>query len=392
MKRIDTMALSLLAASSLAYAATPGTVAGRFPTGERYQAPETHAPAQISRAFVKTIPVVAGRAEIDVPAEGGTSILIWTMPVARSRRAMARDTESASLKTTLATPSGAGLEAGDSGSLEKGLRRIAFSGSELADLGFELPEAQEVLHVARAESGSYRVTIDAAGAPAVTLVAAETGSPRTLATWASPLSRQPGEPVTLHAELRDGASPLDGEARVTARLAGANGAGREILLAARGAGVFEATVSDLPEESGLISVRFEAEGRDGHGHAFLRTGSAGFVSEPGSARLLKEGLAARFVNKGESRVLRVSGRARVSAAGDYRLDVVVAGARSVDGARPSLAWAESTIHLDRGTASLSLDVPAGDLTETAGLLVDVRLVGLDTIGVAGRAELEVTGD
>lgn len=392
MKRLSTIALAVLLASSLSFAATPGTITGRFAPGERYEAPEPHAPAQVSRAFVKTVPVVAGRAAVDVPAEGGTGLLIWTLPIASSRRALARDTEATALRTALSTPDGESLEAGEQGSLAKGLRRLTFAGSELVDLGLELSGDQEVLHVVRAEPGSYRVAIDASGLAAVTLVAAETGSRRTLSTWASPLSRQPGEPVTLHAELRDGTAPLGGDVRVSARLAGTNGeAGLEIPLVAKGGGVFEAVVTDL-DLTGFVNVRFEAEGGDDRGRVFARTGSAGFVSEPGVARLAKEGLTARWVGDGASRALRVSGSAVVQTSGDYRLDVVVAGAVSKEGVRPGLAWAESTMHLARGTDAISVDVPAAEIAETAGLLVDVKLLGLDTIGVAGRAALTVDGD
>ena len=386
MKRIPlSVALLLLAGAS--FAATPGVRVGSFPPGERVTPPELHAPAQVSRAFVQSVTLAGGRASVDLPVRGGGPLLIWTLPL--SPRA-------ASPSSTLHTPAGRSLAAGESGAPGAPIRRFRF---EKADLGLELPDTQETVSVDRAEPGLYQLELLGNDGDAVTIVVAEPASALTLAGWVGPLSRQPGQPLTLRATLRDGAAALR-KARVVARLAAPGAAAGPALElfddgrhgdAAAGDGVYGATLSTLPASTpGLWTARFEAYGHDASGVGFARTGSGGFVNEPGAAALLAA--SARLVGPASARRLRIEARADVAIPGDYRLDAIVAGAAAADGSRPGKAWGERTQHLEAGPATLLLEIPQRELgpVPRAGLHVDVRLLGLDALGVAGRLDFDVT--
>lgn len=391
-----TRTLSLLALSSaVVFGAEPGTVTGSFAAGERLSAPETQAPAHVSRMHVTTVTPLAGSATVEIPVTGGSGVLVWTLPVAPAG-------SDAKVASSLRAPGGRRLERGELGSSEEGIRRFAFADPELADQGLPRADEQEVLHVAKAEPGIYRLELNAPSeATAVVVVAAEPESALTLSTWAGPLSRQEGEPVTLHAELRDGAVPVLGpDVTVTARLAApGEPAGTAVTLfddglhgdGAAGDGHFAASVKDLPEgKAGLWTVRFEAAGRDQRGVAFARTGASGFVSEPGIARLLPGSVRATWVGDGDARALRITGQAQVEMAGDYRFDVLAGSdAKAADGTRDGIAWGEATVRLPKGKAPLVLEIPAAQIGAAKTLHLDVRLLGLDPIGVVGRTELEI---
>ncbi|HET8647650.1 MAG TPA: choice-of-anchor X domain-containing protein, partial [Vicinamibacteria bacterium] len=339
-----------------------------------YAPPRETAPAQVSRAFVRTVALRDGRATIDLPVEGTGELLVWTIAVsdAESGRAVP-----AAVRSALYGPSGAPV-AGEARHfpIEEALPGLALTGS------------QEALHVAAPGAGVYRLEVEgaAAGRAAVTVVAAQPASPLKLTSWTGPLSRQPGQPVTVYAALAEGGDARAG-ATVSARLAPPAGtAGRPFLLhddgrhgdGAAGDGLYAARVNPAGAP-GLWTVRVEAQGTDGSGLAFARTGSSGFVSEPGGARLRGGTLAARVVEAQGERRLRVAVAADVARAGRYRLDVIVAGAAGGDGTRATLAADEKVIRLGRGGAQLTAEVPlAGDETPA---LVDVRLLGLDEPGL-----------
>lgn len=344
----------LLLASPLFAADLTGT----FPAGERYEAPAAHAPAAVSRMFVRTL--TNGKA--DLPATGGSGMIVWTIGPRGAR---------------LTTPTGDVLRPNEAGSVERGLRRFRFDNSET---GLDLPRGtSEVFHVMRTEAASYRVEADAEAV----IVAAEPDSSVTLETWVSPLSRQPGEPVTLHARLRDGESAIAG-ARVTARLAPLRGsAGKPVDLIDRGDGIYTATLAELPSATpGPWQARFDASGETPSGVRFARSGGGELFAERGAARLNAESVRAERVDG----VLRVTATADVNVAGAYRFDVIVAGAADANGARAALAWGEGMRQLARGTNELTLDIP---LATSGDLHVDVRLLGIDTIGVAGRVAIDV---
>jgi hypothetical protein len=336
------MKKTLLLLLSLAPAAFGADVTGRFDAGTRYQEPDMHAPAQVSRMFTRT----AKSSSVDLPATGAGGMLIWTLGPA-------------SVKTRLRTPSGAMLSPDDRGSIERGLRRFK-EGSDT------------VLHVLRTAPASYSLDVEGEA----TVVAAEPDSALTLSTWAAPLSRQPGQPVTLHAELRDGETPIAG-AKVTARLASPNGRTFDVVdLVDQGNGVYELTVDDLPARiPGTWQVRFDAEGANANGVRFARTGAGELMAERGAAHL--GGIRTEVAGD----VLRVSVDADVVVAGNYRFDVIVA-----DHAQSSLAWGEGARALTPGATTLSLDIPLADLggADPASLFLDARLLGLDVMGVAGR--------
>lgn len=374
--------IALGLAGAAAAADPPEGRTGFFPAGQLYAPPAETAPATVSRAFVRTAVPAAGLVRLEVPARGGGPLLVWTL---------AHGTDAGPSRASLRTPGQRALRADEGASADGSLRRFAL---EAPDAGIDLPGAREAVLVTAAEPGLHQVEVQVGvKAAAVTVVAAEPESPVTLTAWAGPLSRQPGQPVTVHAVLRDGERALFG-ARVSARLAAPRkAAGRAFLLhddgrhgdGAADDGEYAATVN--PREAaaaGLWSVRFEATGRDAQGLAFERTGSSGFVTERGTARL--GSVRARIIEANGERRLRVDAEAAADVPGRYRLDVIVAGAPA-NGGRPSLAWGESSERLS-GPKHLGTDIPlpAG----SAGpYLLDVRLLGLDAPGVAGRATVEV---
>jgi hypothetical protein len=341
---------------------------GSFAPGEVYEPPALHAPANVSRMFARTL--APGSLALELPAAGDSSMIVWTMRAVGAR---------------LVTPTGKTLEPDAVQSPDRSLQRFRFDGGEI---GFG-KGAQQVLHVDHAEAATYR--LEAAVQEPLTVVAAEPESRVTLATWAAPLSRQPGEPVTLHAELREGASDLP-DARVTARLAPANGrAGESIELfddgrhddGAPSDGVYAVTLADLPQaEAGLWQVRFEADGRTSSGARFARTGSGELMAERDAARLDAASIHASVAGD----ALRVTATVDVRIAGNYRFDVIAAHPAT----RALLAWAEAPRTLSTGVTQLSVDIPLALLgSNPDALRLDVRLLGLDTPGVAGRVEREV---
>ncbi|MDP9193156.1 MAG: hypothetical protein M3P06_15775 [Acidobacteriota bacterium] len=366
------MKKTLLLLLAIAPAAFAADLTGRFETGTKYEEPALHAPANVSRMFVRTIERSARDASVELPAVGGSSMIIWTIP-ARSG--------DAPVVTRLRTPNGAVLQPKDRGSLERGLRRFQLEPGETAEMGLA-GGAHEVVHVMATEAASYHLEVEMPdGVPGVTVIAAEPDSAITLATWAAPLSRQPGQPVTLHAEVRDGSTPIAG-ARVTARLASPSGkAFAAIELIEQSDGTYSATLPELPENApGTWQVRFEADGTNATGARFSRTGSGELVAERGSARL------GDIRTEVTADALRVRASVDVVLPGSYRFDVLAA-----DGSRNAVAWGEGVRDLTIGASELTLAIPLAHLggTRIEDLFLDVRLLGLDTIGVAGRATKEV---
>jgi hypothetical protein len=393
----STLLASLLASTPLA----GGEVSvGRFTPGETLAPFAVASPASDSRTFVRTAALDGDRAVFDLPATGTGTLLVWVLP-AGERDAALRAGEGAAgreLETRLTTPAGRVLGPDADGGRSDTVRRFRIEEFGSEELGLAVGARQEALRVLAPEPGLHRLELSAPGAAAVTVAVAELDSPIVLTTWASPLSRQPGEPVTLNARLLDGGAPVAGV--VSARLAARDGAVGEASEAvalfddglhgdgAAGDGHFAATLERLDLPAGPVDVRVEAEGRDGRGSAFARTGATGFVSERGSARLLPGSVRSEWVGEGEARVLRVTATAAVREGGDYRLDVLAAGAPLPDGARPGLAWAERTDDLRAGHEEIVVDVPAALLGE-GPVHLDVRLLGLSRPGVAGRATLDV---
>lgn len=362
---------ALILLLSLAPVAVAADVTGRFPSGTSYEEPAAHAPANESRMFARTIARSGANAAIELPASGTSSMIVWTIPARRGAG-------TTPVPTRLVTPTGATLQPGERGSNERGLRRFAIDAAESQAL--DIPGgANEVLHVMQTAAATYRLEVDIPQDVAgVMVVAAEPNSPIVLSTWAAPLSRQPGEPVTLHATLRDGETAIEG-AHVTARLASPHGRAFEsVELTHAGNGIYTATLNDLPESApGTWQVRFEAEGVAANGARFARTGSGELVAERGAARL---GRVRTDVVDG---ALRVTLPADIAVAGTYRLDVIAAR----DGS--SVAWAEGVRQLAIGATALTIDLPLADVGSAEGLTLDVRLLGLEPMGVAGRVKTMV---
>lgn len=379
---------ALLLTSALAFAEPPQVSLGGFRPGERVSPPESHAPARTSRALVTTV-AADGQARVAVPATGGGRLLLLVT---------ASQTKAEGVAVSLTTPSGRTLTAGESASPDQTLRRFAL---ESAELGLDLPGPKEAFEVKAAEAGVYTVEVKTEGQAAVTVVAAEPESALTLEAWAGPLSRRPGEPVQFHAELRDGKAGLAG-ARVIAQLvAPGDKTGRALRLfddgrhddGAPNDGVYAGALGDLDGPAGPWSVRFDASGRDARGQAFARTNSSGFMSESPAARLLARVTQARLVGQGAERRLLVTTAAKSESGGLFRLEVIVAGAAAEDGSRPGIAWAESTTRLAAGRTPLAVEIPASLLSGADGALhLDIRLLGLDAMGLAGRTTLEVSAE
>ena len=388
---------ALLAASPLA--ATGDVTVAPFAPGETLVPPALSSPQTESRTLVRTVVPVAGRAVVDVPSTGTGTLLVWVLPSRGDGPAALRvggAPEVRELETRLVTPTGRVLEADDDGARGDTLRRYRIDGFGVEELGLPLGERQEALRVLGAEPGLHRVEVSAPDGGAVTVAAVELESPLVLTTWATPLSRQADEPVTVHARLSDGDAPLAG-AVLSTRLAPSGAAATDAVTlfddglhgdGAAGDGHYAAAIGDVALPPGLVAVRVEASGTDARGRAFARTGAAGFVSERGGARLLPGSVRAEWTGEADARVLRVAARAWVREAGDYRLDVLAGGEALPDGSRPGLAWAERTDELASGSRELAVDLPASLLGD-GPLHLDVRLLGLTSPGVAGRVTLDV---
>lgn len=364
MKKTLLLLLSLVIA--MAPAALAGDITGRFDVRTKQEDPPLHAPANVSRMFAKTLTRSAGATSIELPATGDSGMIIWTIPARPSLKV------STNVSTRLRTPDGTVLERSDRGSVERGLRRFELDAAETAEIGIGRG-AHEVVHVTSTVAAPYQLDVDMPdGVEGVTVVAAEPDSRLTMSTWAAPLSRQPGQPVTLHAELRNGDAGVEG-AQVIARLASPQGkAFAAIEMLDRGNGVYEATVADLPERAaGAWQVRFDATGATADGVQFARTGSGELFAERGAATL--SSLRTELIGD----VLRVSVDADMHLSGAYRFDVLIA-----DGDHNAVAWGQGSRDLGVGPTTLTMDVPLGAVRD--GLFVDARLLGLDVPGVAGR--------
>lgn len=369
---------------------------GRFAPGETLAPFAVASPEADSRTFVKTVTPDGGRAVVEIPATGTGTLLVWVLPSGPDGAALrAGGAAERELETSLTTPAGRVLGPGADGGRGDSVRRFRIEGFGAEELGLPLGGRQEALRVLAPEPGLHRLELSAPDAAAVTVAAVELESPLVLTTWASPLSRQPGEPVAIHARLADDGAPV--AAVLSARLAPRGGAaGESVALfddglhgdGAAGDGHYAVTLTGLDLPAGPVDVRVEAEGSDTRGRAFARTGAAGFVAERGSARLDGGSVRAEFTGEGEGRVLRVTATAAVREGGDYRLDVLAAGAPLPDGSRPGLAWAEASETLGAGPAELGVEIPAALLGD-GPLHLDLRLLGLSRPGVAGRATLDV---
>ena len=316
------------------------TTTGRFAADETYVEPQRNAPPATSRMFVRS----SSSQGIDLPATGQGGMII-----------VVSDHQQSSAK--LRTP------AGDSTS--RSVQHFAVDA-----------EGHEVVHIDQTVAGRYHVTGIGAGA---TVIAAEPESTLTMTTTVGPLSRMAGDPVTLHATLRDGDDAING-AQIVAHLIAPDGtAGDSIALADKGNGEYEAVVDALPSRAnGFWSVRYDADGVNARGVEFARSGSNQFMNERSSARL--GGIRMSV----DGTTLHVSADADVIEAGHYRFDVIVASRKNANGERRGIAWGESEKTLDGGAAPLSLDIPITRGTRAEDLFLDVRLLNLDSMGVAAR--------
>jgi len=298
---------------------------GRFEPGAIYREPERNAPPSVSRMFVRQ---VEGH-EVDLPATGGSGMII-ALP-GRAPSTM---------------------------KLSSGMQRVA------------LDATHDVIHIDRTEAQRYHFADLKDGI----VVASEPESRVTMTSTVGPLSRMPGQAVTLHASLRDGDDAIT-RARVNAHLVSPDNVEQELALREVANGEYEAVINDLPSKAhGFWTVRYEADGTTLHGVEFARNGSNQFMNERASARLHD----LRIERTGDT--LHVTAIADVAIAGRYRFDVISASARDAQGERHGLAWGESEATLAIGSTELELDLPVSEQQ----VFTDVRLLSLDTMGVASR--------
>lgn len=378
--------LPLLTASTL-LAADPRPVVEAFPAGATYREPERDAPPATSRMFVKELDGAAAANGVALPATGDGGMIILLLPVAK-------DGGTARATATLRTPTGDALRSGDAGSDARGLRRFAVDAAE--GLGITAASGdQEVIHVARTAAAPYALNDVRlpAGASGMLVVVGEPESAMAMTTTAGPLSRMPGQPVTLRAELRDGSEAVTG-AHVVAHLAPSGRAGSvaDVELFDDGAhgdgakddGLYAASLAELPSnEPGFWRARYDASGTTARGVEFARSGSNELMNERASAKL--DGRSIRAAIDGD--VVRITAAADVASAGQYRYDVIVASRRDATGQRRGLAAGQAMRLLDRGPAALALEFPRALLgdADVDDLFLDVRLLNVDAMGVAGRA-------
>lgn len=384
-----TILLPLLSAATM-FGATSQAVIQPFEQGQSYHEPERDSPPATSRMFVRKVDANSVRNGVALPATGNGGMIILLLPMTSSGgtdRGMA----------TLHTPTGDALAAGDRGSNARGLRRFAVDAAE--GLGITVPSGdQEVIHVENTAAGMYtlrdiRMPSNAAG---MLVVAGEPESTLTMTTVAGPLSRMAGQPVTLRATLHDGVEPVAGS-RVIANLAPADAAsaGMDVELfddgthgdGAKNDGVYAATVAELPStRAGFWRVRYDASGMNAAGVEFARTGSSEFMNERPSARLAAGNVSVAVVGD----TLRVTSDIDVAIAGNYRYDVIVASRADAAGERRGLAAGQELHALATGDAKLSLDFPLSMLggAKLEELFLDVRLLSLDVMGLAGRVTVE----
>lgn len=352
-----------------------------------YREPELNAPPSVSRMFVRSVDAKSVSQGVDLPATGGGGMIILLLPVTNGG---GRTT------ATLRTPTGDALATTERAPSSGNLRRFTVDAAET--LGIRAGSDQDVLHVDRTEAARYRLTDIAlpegsAGllSAGLLVVAGEPDSRLTLTTTVGPLSRRQEDPVTLHATLRDDSTPITG-AHVTARLAGPGAsAGEAIALfddgrhndGAANDGDYAAVVTDLPSgAAGFWSVRYDAEGTSAQDVAFARSSSNEFMNERLSARLNARSIRATVVDG----MLRVTANADVLVAGRYRFDVIVASPRNANGERQGLATGDAEQTLPAGPAQFRVELPFTGASAD-DVFLDVRLLSLDTLGVAGRATI-----
>lgn len=391
--------LAALLAGSPLLAAGHRVSVGSFPPGESLPPLAVASPESESRTFVKTVVPADGRAVVELPATGTGTLLVWVLPARPDGLAALRAGSAGDdgLETRLESPSGRSIGPEADGAAGHAIRRFRIEDFGGEELGLPVGARQEALRVLSPEAGLHRLELSAPDAAAVTVAAVELESPLVLTTWAAPLSRQPGEPVTVHARLADDGTAVAG-ARLTARLAPASGVASEPISlfddglhgdGVAGDGHYAATVADLPGfPAGPVAIRVDADGDDDLGRPFARTGSSGLVNERAGARLLPGSVRAVWQGEGDARVLLVTADAAVREGGEYRLDVLAGGAAAPDGSRRGMAWAERTDDLTAGPAELAVAIPASLLGDDP-LQLDVRLLGLTHVGVAGRVTLDV---
>src|SRR3954469_19423824 len=101
MKAIAALFLSLLATPLLAI--DPPATVGKFAAGETYAEPLRDAPASVSRMYVRAVKGGDAIDSVELPAHGGSGMIIMLLPVGKTRMRHAA--------AMLKTPSGDSLGA-----------------------------------------------------------------------------------------------------------------------------------------------------------------------------------------------------------------------------------------------------------------------------------------
>src|SRR6185503_16423613 len=116
--------------------------------GGDYAPPRQSAPAQVSRAWVRTAVLRGGRASVDIPVMGGRELLVWTIASSQPADAGA---VAMPVRAALAGPSGL--------TMETGVRQFPI---EDALPGFGVHGAQQALQVGAPADGVYRLDLEGA--------------------------------------------------------------------------------------------------------------------------------------------------------------------------------------------------------------------------------------
>jgi hypothetical protein len=332
-------------------------VARKFEPFTPYEALPVQGHGNVTHMYVRQVPRGTGNTtSVELPVVGGTDLVIWSA------------TKIQLYAPTSSDPS-KWIPAGE-------VEDFAIAEPNASELGLAAGQ-HYVRRVVAANPGSYRLEVEMPDgtAPGVVVAVAEPGSSVTLFTTVFPLSQQPHEPITVQARLWEDRSPIRG-AKVIARLASPEGETpdtKEILEESKTQpGLYEKRLSSVQQPPGIWEVFFDAEGTTRSGHPFARSGSNAFVVEPGIAHL--RNASVKVVNDN----FVVVAQTDVMTKGTYSLDVVVVQKGL------AIAWAQGERKLVPGSVSLPINIPVAFIDERNDLRFDVRLVGLDPIGVAGQ--------
>jgi hypothetical protein len=346
---VNRVALVLALSAATAFAGD-GIERGAFPPGTAYEPPALHAPEVQSKMFLYTETMENAKNELSLPISATGVVMVWMIPLAKER------VGELNLTIDGASPRGT---------------TEPFQLPDLGVSGLAAAETQKFFKLAKPGTYTAHVSVTGPEPAGVILVVDEPDSPITLTTWVEPLSHRRGEPISLHAELRNEDDPIN-DATVDVRLAGRGEehASDVLRLEHDGDGRYSRTLSHNGKP-GQWMVRFEARGKNG---SFQRHALSEFITENTTARLT----AIDPVVSGGT--LNVTANLTNVSAGTYRMQLIVANRTQ----RTALAWAERTMKLKANDDRATIDIPISLIGSTTDIYLDVQLVSLEPPAVVGQ--------